>query len=362
MTEEKKSTHRFGGVMTEEKKSTHRCEVVPVTLEKHPNADSLSVVTVFGYQVCVKTESWIGKTLGAYVVPDSLVDVARPEFAFLAEMPDNKGKTKIRIRAKKLRGVVSYGMLIPAPEGSKDGDDVSDQLGIERYEPPVFVDRSHNASTRAPQVPPPEVSFAIPTYDVDAFQRYAKSVFQQGEKVYVSEKIDGSNSRFLWDGTRMHIGSRNRWIEETGTSLWHKALERRPEIVELCKANPNCVLWGESFGWVQDLRYGMPQGEVDFIAFDIMKEGKWLDIQDFLDTCSKHNVPVAPSFGYHEYDFDTLMKLAEGPSTYQGAPHYREGVVVKPIKERWDHKCGRVQLKIVSLAYYEANGKEKPFK
>jgi len=45
--------------------STHRVEVVPVSLEKHPNADALSVVRVFGYSVCVRTEDWQEGQLGA---------------------------------------------------------------------------------------------------------------------------------------------------------------------------------------------------------------------------------------------------------------------------------------------------------
>jgi hypothetical protein len=34
--------------------SDFKCEVVPVVLENHPNAEKLSIVRVFdGYQVCV---------------------------------------------------------------------------------------------------------------------------------------------------------------------------------------------------------------------------------------------------------------------------------------------------------------------
>ena len=87
-------------------KSTHRVEVVPITLEPHPNADTLSIVRVFaGYTVCVRTTDWQGRALGAYVPPDSLVDTTRPEFAFLA---DGK-RARQRIKVKKLRGVAAWG-------------------------------------------------------------------------------------------------------------------------------------------------------------------------------------------------------------------------------------------------------------
>jgi hypothetical protein len=160
----------------------------------------------------------------------------------------------------------------------------------------------------------------------------------------------------------MHIGSRNRWIEPEGESLWHKALRRRPEIEQFCRTNPKVVLWGEVFGFVQDLHYGMQRGEIDFIAFDMLQDGKWLDIGDFLSLCTQYNIPTAPSFGFTNYNFEQLMLTADGPSLFPGALHYREGIVIRPVKERWDSKCGRVHLKIVSPSYYEANGTEKPWK
>jgi RNA ligase (TIGR02306 family) len=342
----------------EEKSSTHKCEVIKVKLEQHPNADTLSIVQVFGYTVCVRTSDWQDGMLGAYVVPDSLVPLEKPEFKFL---DPGKGKSHERIKAKRLRGVVSYGLLIKAPEGSQEGDDVSDALGILRYEAPIHVDRTGYCSTKTDHVPGPDVPFSIPKYDVDAFQRYAKSMFVEGELVYVSEKVDGANSRFMFDGTRMHIGSRNLWCKEEGNSLWHKALQRRPEIETFCRNNPNCVLYGEVFGYVQDLRYGMNQGEVDFVAFDVLKDGKWMDVPNMIEVLSANGVPIAPSFGCLNYNFEELMALAEGPSCYPGAQHYREGIVVKTVKERWSH-AGRAQLKIVSVGYLENSGKEKPWK
>jgi hypothetical protein len=59
------------------------------------------------------------------------------------------------------------------------------------------------------------------------------------------------------------------------------------------------------------------------------------------------------------YFFDTCMALAEGPSLIPGAKHYREGIVVKPLEERYDKMVGRVQLKIVSAMCLENAGKER---
>ncbi len=55
------------------------------------------------------------------------------------------------------------------------------------------------------------------------------------------------------------------------------------------------------------------------------------------------------------YDFEEICQLAEGPTLVPGAAAgvVREGVVVKPLKERYDHRVGRVCLKAVSATFLE---------
>ena len=141
-------------------KSTHCIEVVPITLEPHPNADSLSIVRIYGYQCVIRTEDWIGVDRGAYIVPDSVVPTDRPEFAFLGEHS--------RIKVRRLRGVLSQGLLLPTPAGSQIGDDVATILGVTRYEEP------ESFSTNGETGPAPEGIY--PSYDVEDWHRYAHQI------------------------------------------------------------------------------------------------------------------------------------------------------------------------------------------
>jgi RNA ligase (TIGR02306 family) len=354
-------------------KSTHRVEVVPVVLEPHPNADTLSIVRVFGYQVCVRTADWEGVGVGAYIVPDSVVPVDRDEFKFL-EDPKKPGQP-VRVRVRKMRGVISYGLLIKAPScGCSVGDDIAELLGVTRYEAPVKLSTGGFGGSM-PTEREPEVEAVV--YDVEAFQRYAQTCFVQGEPVYVSEKVDGANARFCFYEGQMFVGSRKNWYKPHDSLAWYVALSRHPEIEACCRSMPGAVLYGEIFGWVQGLRYGRKPGEVDFVAFDVRRfdlgrGGKWMPIQEFHPLMAQFGIAVAPPLPYAAkmsgytlsipYDFDKLMALAEGPSLIPGAKHYREGIVVKPITERWSQGVGRVQLKIVSAMYLENDGKEKEWK
>ena len=86
---------------------THKVEIVKVSVEPHSNADRLEVCRIFGFTCCVAKGSFQDGQLAAYIQPDSVVDSTRPEFEFLSGHE--------RIKVKKLRGIVSMGLLMPGP-------------------------------------------------------------------------------------------------------------------------------------------------------------------------------------------------------------------------------------------------------
>jgi RNA ligase (TIGR02306 family) len=318
--------------------STHRVEVVPVHLEPHPNADSLSIVRVFdGYTVCVRTADWIGRELGAYIPPDSVVPDTE-QFAFL------DGHRRIKVR--RLRGIISMGLLIPAPEGSAIGDDVAALLGVTHYDPPLPI------STGGESIKPPPGY--RPAFDVESLRRYA-TVFIPGETVFVSEKVHGANGRFTYleDGG-FFCGSRTEWKQESADNLWWRALRETQGLRDFLTAHPGVTVYGEVYGQVQDLRYGTKRGEVRFAAFDILAGSEWKDPIAARDLSTPFGLPWVPTIAAAiPFELDRILELAEGPSLVPGADHVREGCVVKPLHERTDPIVGRVCLKVIGNGYME---------
>lgn len=317
----------------ERKKSTHKVEVVPIALKPHPNADSLSIVEVFGYTICVRTEDWKSLSLGAYIVPDSVVP-DNEMFAFL--------KGQRRIKVKRLRGIMSQGLLVPAPEGAKAGDDVAEQLGVTRYEPPLPLSSGGEA-----EAPPPGIH---PNYDVDTWYRF-KHLFVSGEEVVATEKIHGASAKFTWQEERMFCGSRSEWKKDDSKNLWWRAARETEGLIEFCKAHPDITVYGEVYGRVQDLHYGTKPGEVRFAAFDLLRRGQWVSHEEAREIGK--DLPWVPLLYRGPYDEAKLLAMADGKTTIPGAEHLREGIVVKPIVERTDPEIGRVLLKIVSNQYLE---------
>ncbi len=205
-----------------------------------------------------------------------------------------------------------------------------------------------------------------PKYDVESVYKYA-SCFEPGELVYVSEKIDGQNGRFvatengnetvIEPGKRstlvsIHAGSRTEWKKKEGGSNWWRVLDQNPWIENWLYDHQGMVLYGEVFGWVAKLKYGAKQGQLWFRAFDILDGTRYLDVEEFIAALpEEHRVPT---FGIMPFDFDKLQALADGPSLVPGAKNIREGIVIKPFKERNHYKLGRVMVKMVSNAYLES--------
>jgi len=188
--------------------SEHTCDVVEVKLMPHPNADALSLVRVGDFQCVVRTDDWNDGDLAVYIEPDSIVPETK-EFEFL-------GKHR-RVKARKLRGEWSVGLLIPAPTGAKIGDDYMEQLGIVHYEPQIH---SH-FSTGGENVGSPPGFF--PIYDVMNFRKYSM-IFNDGEEIVATEKTHGTSSRYACINDTLYVGSRRNWKKEDQNNLWWKAL------------------------------------------------------------------------------------------------------------------------------------------
>lgn len=326
--------------------SQHEIPVIRIEeIKKHENADTLGIVQVFGWTVCVRLTDFKAGDLMAYIPPDYMVNTERPEFSFLK----TEGRTKERIKVKKLRGIVSQGLpvAVPADSGLKEGDNAMEYFGIERYQPPEPF------STGGEDESAPSGLYA-PKYDMENYNRY-RELFISGEPVIATEKVHGCSSRYVYsskDG-RMHCSSHTSWKREDEKNVWWKALYKNPWIAEWCKQNPDILLYGEVFGQVQNLKYGAGKTDFFFAAFDILDHDKWVDFAEARDrTKNVAGFKWVPLAYQGPFDEAVLLAEAEKDSLWPNALHLREGIVVKPEKERTNPELGRVQLKIVSNRYF----------
>jgi RNA ligase (TIGR02306 family) len=334
-------------------------EVVRIgSVEKHPNADSLSITRIHGgYPVCFRTGEFAEGDLAVYIPVDAVAP-DKPEWEFLGP-----GLRNHRIRAKKLRGVFSMGLLSKAPDGSSEGEDVAELLGFRRYEDVVDESNAYKGAPRTDglQVPAPTLLVMPRTYDIEGFRRYGRSLFTASEDVVVTEKIHGQNFRAVFTD-KLHIGSRTRWLDTNPeTNTWAKVAQRY-DLAEKLARYPHLVFFGESYGNNSDMPYGVERHKTgDALAiFDVFdsNRGTWLDYDSVVAKCDAIALPMAPLLVRYRFDYvePMLPALAEGPTTIGRGGHVREGWVIKPSVERWDSRLGRVILKMHGEGYLTRKG------
>jgi len=323
--------------------STFKVEVVKLpTFTKHPNADSLNVVNIFSYPVIFSMkEGFQEGDLVAYVPVDSVAPMT-PQWTFLGDSARSH-----RIKAKKLRGIFSMGLLTRPPEGAKVGDDVATQLGFIKYEEPESITMG-GENERDPGF--------IPCYtDIEGYRRYSH-LLTDGEPVVISEKLHGSNARYCFHSQtdRLWTGSRTCIKKFDATNLWWKTAIIFDLDKKLRQA-PDKVFYGEVFGNVQDLKYDAKKDELLLCFFDVYDIGSgcyvnWSDAKKIIE-----DIGLLPAPMLYEGPWSRdLLPLSEGKSTI--ANNVREGFVVRPQQERFSEEVGRVILKMVGESYLLRKG------
>jgi RNA ligase (TIGR02306 family) len=309
----------------------------------HPNADKLDICTVLGnYPVISKRGEYRIGDKAVYLSIDALVPLDDERWEFLRPTPaDNTGY--FRIKAKRLRGIFSMGILTPAYSSWEVGMNVKELLGIEKYEPEVKFHMQTDAEANP--------GF-IPTYtDIDGYRKYS-NLFQEGEEVVCLEKIHGANLRVVYKDGRLWVGSHHQIKKDMPGNVWWEVL-RQNNYIDKFAMYPDYVFVGEVYGQVQDLKYGAKNGQLFFSIFDVwnITQHKYLDWPDVEQMASTMGIPTVPVLYSGPWKKE-LVSLAEGPTTINNAGHVREGFVMKTIKESWDPVINRRILKYVGQGYH----------
>ncbi len=364
------------------------CPVVVIKeLIKHPNADTLDIIAVDGTVCIARSGQWKVGDLAVLVPIDSVVPLDHPEFSFLKK-PEKPEIKLERIRAKRLRGTFSDGLLVPLPPRKwyqpkwKPGKDASKALGIFKFEEDpeqelTIRDRAFRFyrkwkyligtrlgfNVRQPYVRGPKPQFYLsngqtcPVYDLDKYKKYAHLLVDR--EIVVTEKLHGMNCRVVCDKDLPVLGS-HHVMGTTQTAFL--AADKKYGLTKKMEKLPGHILFGEVLG-TQDLKYGFSTEDVGFAAFDIyvIAEKRYLNWEDFKAKCQDLDIPTVPVLFRGMYDPELLNSLVNGPNPKKplmSALHkgtLREGAVIKTANEAPDAR-ERISLKFVSEAYLLREG------
>ncbi len=312
-------------------------------LEPIPGADAIVTATVLGWQVVVKKDQFTVGDLCVYCEIDSLFP-DKPAFEFLRI----RG---MRIRTMRLRGQVSQGIcfplaVLPANVPVAEGLDVTEAMGITKYEPPTPASLSGVAKGLFP-------SF-VPKTDETRVQVLGNVLTElAGTRCYITEKLDGSSATYYLRNGEFGVCSRGLdLLEDDKNSFWTVARALSIES-KLRALGRNMAMQGELIGeGIQSNKYKLRGQTVRFFnVFDIDRRS-FYDFEAFVTFIRElglETVPILDSAYTLIDNVPNLVALSEGSSVLAAVP--REGIVIRPLTEQRNAELGRVTFKVINPTF-----------
>lgn len=313
-------------------------------------ADAIVLAHINGWAAVVKLGEF---SVGQYVVFCEIDSWVPHEIApFLSKGKEPReylGVKGERLRSVKLRGQLSQGLILPfniLPTGSyPEGEDVSEKLGIVKYEPPVPAQLAGQVRGNFPSLVTKTDEERV--QNIRGLEKYLDEVFVE------TEKLHGTSVSFvLNENGEMEVCSRNLSLKEDENNLYWK-LAKKNDALSLLNTVKNhyeaegasvvtVAIQGEGVG--QGVQKGWEYGiqVPEFFMFTIQVNGVKIaeeDYQMFKQMFNKvKSVPEVRKATLREIVGDagvigaTLLKYVEGKSAIDGKT-IREGSVFRCLTD-----------------------------
>jgi RNA ligase (TIGR02306 family) len=318
-------------------------------INPHPNADKLDLAKVLGYTCIVEKDKYKAGDAVVLIQPDTVL----PDEPW-TEMFKKRGN---RVRAMKLRGVFSFGIVMPLTTFFDDvksimdttpGTEVSHLIGVTKYEVPM----PQTLDAKCP------LMYGLNKTDEEHYQNLT-DVLPFGEVCDITLKIDGMSSTYYCrkdpetNEWQTGVCSRSLELKKECLNNYTRA-EAKYNILEKLQAycesnNVSLALRGEVHGSGIQHHGVNPHSKLplSFAAYSVFN----LDTLEYENKGSKHYYRnVCSIIGVSEVDLletatltpELIKEYAEIMTEVNGRAF--EGVVIK-------HKNG--SFKVINLGYDE---------
>lgn len=300
-----------------------------------PDADAIEVATIGGWKVVVKKGEFTAGDLAVYFEIDSWIPHSLAPFLSKNEPKEYNGVPGERLRTVRLRKQLSQGLLLPLSIAlgrliANEGEDVSDELNIQKWEAPINPQLAGQVKGNFPSL--------VPKTDQERIQNLSRVLVQlQAQEYEVTEKLEGSSMTCYLLEDVFGVCSRNLDLKpDENNTFWKTALEQCVETrMRNCQLN-GYALQGELVGpGVQGNIYKLQKHM--FYIFDVycVQEGRYLlphERVELVNRLGLLHVPVLHSGACLAASMDEILASAEGASQLRKQQE-REGVVYKACND-----------------------------
>lgn len=308
-------------------------------------ADAIELAQVEGWQVVVKKGEFQPGDVGVFLEIDSVPPDTEP-FRFLWKNAEPR-PANYRLRTCKLRGALSQGLLLtPKSLGidAKPGDDLTEALGVVKWERPEVGPYGFASGLSGGLWP----TF-LPKTDETRIQNVLACIDELRGLPYVATlKCDGTSATYAIapDGEFL-VCSRNQTKPKDADVYWKMAAKYGIEAK--LRPSSHVAIQAEIVGpGIQKNKLGLKEHELR--VFDCLQHGRPAG-HDATEAWTKHwglpMVDIVERGDDFQHSKESLLALAEGK--YPGTTNEREGIVVRPLVERYSPRLkGRLSFKVIS--------------
>ena len=327
-------------------------------IEPIEGADRIVLYKIDGWNVISQKDAFKVGDICVYFEIDSFLPV-REAFEFLRKNCFKSTKNLgdgFRIKTMKMKGVVSQGLILPLSEvgldgfnQEDDGFDLTDLLGVQKYEKPIPNHLQGKVRGNFPSFIPKTDQERIQNIRISDLENHISTQFE------ITTKMDGSSMTVYWKDGYFGVCSRNLDLKDEtldggGENIfWKVAKELNLDKMEL----DGIAIQGELVG------PGMNGNRARFerhhlFVFDIWDifSQSYFSPKDRVSLCNRIGLEHAPilftklEFGSKITDKASHLKIAEGVKTKNeaGLELPGEGFVAKS-------DCGTFSWKAISNKY-----------
>jgi RNA ligase (TIGR02306 family) len=323
-----------------------------------PDADRIEVVTILGWKVVIRKGEFNVGDKCIYFEIDSIIPI-EPWSQFLEDK--NKPGQPVRLRTVKLRKQISQGLAVPfeilenyvgARYKTFDvGADVTEVIGITKYEPPIPAHLAGQVRGIFPAL--------IPKTDETRIQSEPDLIDEfHGEETAWTIKMDGTSGTFANIEGDHHVCSRNLSLKDDGKNTYW-AMYHKYNLKEVLDDAGDFAIQGEVCGeGIQKNRMGL-KGQ-DLFVFNVydIRANRFLGFYEFIDFCERYNLQTVPVHQVVIFSCPSVDALVEEACEC----HYPngalgEGYVIRPVVERYSNVLrSRASFKVINNKYLTKHG------
>ncbi len=318
------------------------------SITSHPNADKLELGKVLEWPVVIRKGEYKEGEKIVFIFPDTVCPQTE-YFKFLEPK-------KYRVNKIRLRKELSYGLVCNLaafqfsenPNNLPIGTDVSNEIGVTKYEKPVDISVKGEAKGNFP-------TNLISITDEDNLLSNIKCLDElHGREIYITTKADGSSGTLIHYNNEVRVCSRRLELKE-GDNAWWNVIKKYDLSNKIKTLGHDIAIQFEVCGPKMNGNE-LQLSELELFVFNArnLNTEQWFGLHELTKLCGDLGIPMVKLIScavFDEFwDLDRLKRIANEITYPAGNPG--EGIVIRPIIPTFSNVLGKMlSVKVINENY-----------